>query len=131
LQGLTVLLVGIDTLQRTLERAGAGVVIADSGARALAAVDAGDHEGAPQAVISELELPDMNGYELIEQVVRSCRARNRTPLPACAVAARSRDADRQRAISAGFDVFLAKPVAPERLIEAVQDLRDIARAQAR
>jgi len=129
LLGITVLLVGGDALQRTLELAGAGVVMVDSGAGALAVVDESERAGAPHAVISDLELPDMHGCELIERVVQRCRARSRVPLPACAVSADALDVDRKRAIDAGFDLYLAKPVAPERLIEAVQDLRDIARAQ--
>jgi signal transduction histidine kinase/CheY-like chemotaxis protein len=131
LHGMTVLLVGNDAMQRTLERAGASVVMVDSGTRALAIIDAEDGESTPHAVISELELPDMDGYELIEHVLRRCRAQSRVPLPACAVSTQARGADRQRAIDAGFDLYLSKPVASERLIEAVQDLRDIARAQER
>jgi CheY-like chemotaxis protein len=41
------------------------------------------------------------------------------------VSAHVREVDRRRAIEAGFDMYLTKPVTPERLVEAVTDLRDI------
>lgn len=41
---------------------------------------------------------------------------------------RTRDVDRARAIDTGFDLYVTKPISPERLIEVVEDLRDIARA---
>jgi CheY-like chemotaxis protein len=137
LRGVAVLLVEDDANTRevmawTLANAGATVVPVGSGAEALARLDAaGCETGAPDQldiIISDLGLPDMSGYELIEQTLELRRARGQGQLPACAVSAHARDADRQRAIDAGYDLYLAKPVTPEQLIEAVEDLRDVANA---
>jgi CheY-like chemotaxis protein len=49
-------------------------------------------------------------------------------LPALAVSAYARQIDRQRAMDAGFAPYLTKPVPPARLVEAVEDLRDVAAA---
>ena len=57
-----------------------------------------------------------------------CRQHGQNVPPACAVSAYARDVDRARAIEAGFDLYVTKPISPERLIEVVEDLRDIARA---
>jgi CheY-like chemotaxis protein len=77
-------------------------------------------------IVSDLGLPGISGYELIETIAERCRARGQEPPPACAVSAHARDVDRERAFAAGFDVYLAKPVMPERLVEAVEELRDMA-----
>jgi CheY-like chemotaxis protein len=71
----------------------------------------------------------MSGYELIQRLVQRRRQRAQPPIPACAVSAHARDVDRSRAIKAGFDIYLVKPVVPEKLIEAVADLKDLATTQ--
>lgn len=135
LRGLTVLVVEddvntLDAMGWTLERAGATVVPVRGAAEALAALDRpGERAGAsavPDVIVSDLGLPGISGYELIETIAERCRARGQEPPPACAVSAHARDVDRERAFAAGFDVYLAKPVMPERLVEAVEELRDMA-----
>lgn len=131
LRGLTVLLVEDDpntlaAMACTLERAGARVVAVRCAAEALTALDAaGDHDG-PAIIVSDLGLPGISGYELIERIAQRCRARGQKPPLACAVSAHARDIDRERAFKAGFDVYLAKPVMPERLVGAVEELRAMA-----
>jgi PAS domain S-box-containing protein len=135
LRGVVVLLVEDDESTRegmawTLANAGATVVPVSSGAEALARLGQAESEtGAPghlDVIVSDLGLPGMSGYSLIEHAVQLRRTCGLGPLPACAVSAHARDADRQRAIDAGYDLYLAKPVTPEQLIEAVEDLRDVA-----
>ena len=137
LRGVTVLLVEDDAATReamlwALTRAGAAVVPVGSGAEALSVLDAverGERQrDAPDVMVCDLGLPGMSGDELIRRVVERRRARGERLLPACAVSAHARDVDRQRAVQSGFDLYLAKPVAPERLIEAVADLRDVSRS---
>jgi len=135
LEGITVLLVEderntLAAMQMTLERAGAKVFPASSAVVALASLDAADVPGAVTILVSKIGLPDMSGVALVEQLATVRRSRGRPPLPACAVSAHAREEDRQRALDAGFDMYLAKPLAPERLIEAVNDLGDVARADA-
>lgn len=135
LGGLTVLLVEddantLDAMGWTLERAGAKVLAVHSAAEALTAFErqCGRHDSgvALDVIVSDLGLPGISGYELIECIAERCRARGHRPPPACAVSAHARDVDRERAFAAGFDVYLAKPVMPERLIGAVEELRALA-----
>ena len=127
LRRLRVLLVDDDTLTRqamrwTLTRAGASVVDVATGAEALAALGAGD--GA-DVIVSDLGLPLMSGLALIESIVQTARRQGRRTPPSCAVSAHARDVDRRRAIDAGFDMYITKPVSAERLVEAVSDLQAI------
>ncbi len=55
-------------------------------------------------------------------------ARGQEPPPACAISAHARDVDKRRAIEAGFDFFVAKPVTEEQLVEAALELRAIGSA---
>jgi CheY-like chemotaxis protein len=59
-------------------------------------------------------MPGMDGYELLREV----RARDAT-VPAVALTAYGREADRTRAVAAGFDAHLAKPVLPDTLLDTV------------
>jgi PAS domain S-box-containing protein len=137
LEGVTVLLVEDDAstrdaMKQTLAHAGASVVPVASGDEALSVLErvggALASTPAPNVIVCDLGLPGMSGHELLERLVRRSRALGQRPLPACAVSAHARDVDRQRAMAAGFDLYLAKPIEPDRLIEAVEDLRDVAAA---
>jgi len=136
LHGITVLLVEDDpntgeAIEWTLKRAGTTVVRAGSGLEALSLLEAVEHGQEagppPDVIVSDLGLPGMSGYELIQRIAQRRQQRGQLPLPACAVSAHARDVDRLRAIKAGFDMYLVKPVTPERLIEAVEDLKGLAK----
>ncbi|MFZ5892550.1 MAG: GAF domain-containing protein [Myxococcota bacterium] len=125
LDELRVLLVEDDPLTREgmecmLAEAGAIVTAVEDATQALRALE---HEDAMQVIVSDLGLPGTSGYELIELVAAECERRGRPVPPACAVSAHARDADRRRALAAGFDVYLTKPVSAEHLVEAVAHLR--------
>ena len=131
LAGLTVMLVEDDQSMRdvmrwTLERAGAAVVTAGTGTEALSMLEASDREVVPDVMVCDLGLPGMNGYDLIEHVIARRRAHGQKAIPACAVSAHVRDVDRERAIDAGFDSFVAKPMSAQRPIEAVGELASVA-----
>lgn len=139
LRGVRVLLVEDDVRNReamrwTLDRAGAKVVPVGSSAEALAVMDARDGDPSDTLIdvlVADIGLPGASGYELVGLLDARSRARGLSPMPACAVSAHARDVDRRRAIDAGFDFHVAKPVTPERLVAAVLDLRAIAEIQAR
>ena len=105
LQGVTVLLVEDDTNTRdamhwTLERAGARVTSVESGVEALAQLEGPALGGSTDdvlVVVSDLGLPGMSGYELIERIVERCRGRGQKPFPACAVSAHARRGPAARA----------------------------------
>jgi two-component system CheB/CheR fusion protein len=71
------------------------------------------------AVISDIGMPGMSGYQLAE-ALRALPAYRTTPL--IAVTGFTMHEDRERARSAGFDDFLNKPISPGALLEAVRRL---------
>jgi CheY-like chemotaxis protein len=70
-------------------------------------------------VISDIGMPEMNGYELAS-ALRDLAAYNSTPL--IAVTGYSEYDDRGRAVRAGFNVHLAKPIEPTQLLNLVNEL---------
>jgi PAS domain S-box-containing protein len=70
------------------------------------------------AVISDLDMPNQDGYMLIAEV-RELERLHGGHAAAIALTAHVQVADRVRALSAGFDAFVPKPVVPNDLLEAV------------
>ena len=70
-------------------------------------------------VISDIGMPEMNGYELAT-ALRDLAAYNSTPL--IAVTGYSEYDDRGRAVRAGFNVHLAKPIEPTQLLSLMNEL---------
>jgi PAS domain S-box-containing protein len=71
-------------------------------------------------LISDIGMPGMNGYELIQQVRATIP--NAQQLPAIALTAYASDEDRQRALLAGYQLHLSKPIDPQRLLTAIVQL---------
>ena len=74
----------------------------------------------PKVIVSDVGMPEMDGYELISRIRKASRLD--TELNAIALTAYVRDQDRIRAFEAGFRIHLSKPVDPTELIEAVAAL---------
>jgi signal transduction histidine kinase/CheY-like chemotaxis protein len=104
-----------DLFASILRAAGAAVTTAGSAAEARGCL-AADH---PQVLLSDIEMPGEDGYELVGQA-RSARP-SRT-LIAIAITAYARDVDRRRALDAGFDWHLSKPIEPDDLVGVVASL---------
>jgi CheY-like chemotaxis protein len=102
-----------------LEAAGASVVSARSAGDALRALA----QSAPDVLIADLGMPEVDGFELIQKV-RAHADPKISQLPAAALTAFARSEDRARALQAGFDRHLAKPIDPEALMAAVAQLRE-------
>jgi CheY-like chemotaxis protein len=68
-------------------------------------------------IISDIGMPDMDGYQLLRRV-RSLDAK----IPAIAVTAFAGSEDRLRALQAGYNMHVAKPIEPQELIKAVAAL---------
>ena len=104
-------------VRRALAGCGAEVQLASSAAEALAALARGP---VPDVIVSDVGMPDADGYELIRQVRRlPAPARD---VPAVALTAYARPADRVRALAAGFNLHTAKPVDPAELVVIVASL---------
>ncbi|MBN4005730.1 hybrid sensor histidine kinase/response regulator [Nostoc sp. LPT] len=122
LNGIRVLVVDDDTDSRdfvafVLEQDGAFVMAVSSADEALQTLA----EVKPDVLVSDISMPDMDGYMLIHEV------RTRTPeqggqIPAIALTAFARNDDYEKALKAGFQMHLSKPLNPEKLIAATVKL---------
>src|SRR5262249_9361890 len=65
--------------------------------------------------LSDIGMPDMDGYELMRRV-RALDSTTTGTLPAIAVTAYARPEDRQRSLLAGYQMHLSKPIEPRELI---------------
>ncbi|MEK6322625.1 MAG: ATP-binding protein [Acidobacteriota bacterium] len=77
----------------------------------------------PDVLVSDLAMPGEDGYSLIGKV-RALEAKNGKQTPAVALTAYVRVEDRARALTAGFNLFVAKPVEPNELIAAIANLAE-------
>jgi len=100
-----------DLLHRLLSDCGATVTAAASAAEALAATNI----QRPDLLISDIGMPEVDGYQLL----RSLRASSDVRFPAIALTAFARSEDRTRALLAGFVAHVSKPVEPAELIATV------------
>ena len=73
---------------------------------------------APHVIVSDLAMPELDGYGLI-RAVRERTADAGGAVPAVAVSAYASKEDRQRALAAGFQEHLAKPVDVPRLVQTL------------
>ena len=105
-----------EMLSLLLQYAGYEVVTVYSGQQALAAALTASFD----VIVSDIGMPGMNGYELAEQLRRADHYRS---TPMIAVTGFSMYDDRDRALAAGFNAFLTKPVNPRDLISLVERLR--------
>jgi signal transduction histidine kinase/ActR/RegA family two-component response regulator len=75
----------------------------------------------PDVLVSDLAMPGEDGYSLIGKI-RALAGGKVTQVPAVALTSYVRVEDRARALSAGFNLFVPKPVEPEELITAIANL---------
>lgn len=121
LQGLRVLVVEDDMGAAEMLL----VVLSDRGARVRTARD---YESAmaelriawPDVLVSDIGLPDRDGYELMRAVRAMPTPPQRARLGAIALTAFARAEDRAKAIEAGFDAHVPKPLKPLQLVEALK-----------
>jgi PAS domain S-box-containing protein len=90
---------------------------AGSAAEALAALES----WVPDVLVSDIGMPCEDGYELIAKV-RSLPADRGGRIPAVALTAYARFEDRMRALGAGFQMHVAKPVEPAELVMVIHSL---------
>jgi CheY-like chemotaxis protein len=106
-----------DLIKRVLEDCGAIVVLASSSHQALAMVQ----KDRPDMILSDIGMPDEDGYEFIRRV-RMLTPENGGRTPAAALTAFARAEDRTRALRAGYQTHVAKPVEPTELSAVVASL---------
>lgn len=123
LDGTHVLLVDDDEDARALmgfmlERVGATVITASSALEGLTSL----RRLRPHVLLADVEMPGTDGYALIASV-RALPAEEGGKTPAAAITAYARPVDRERALRAGFQLHLSKPVRPADLVAAVASLK--------
>jgi signal transduction histidine kinase/CheY-like chemotaxis protein len=72
----------------------------------------------PDVLISDIAMPIEDGYQLIEQVREFCVDQQKN-IPAIAITAYAREEDRDRALAAGYQSYLPKPIEPAELVAAI------------
>jgi signal transduction histidine kinase/ActR/RegA family two-component response regulator len=128
LTGLRVLVVddeldARELIATVLEKCGATVERAGSTQEALSKLEA----WRPDVLLSDIGMPEEDGYALIRQV-RGRLPANGGSIPAASLTAYASPEDRKRALLAGFTMHVPKPVEPSELVAVVASLARIARA---
>jgi len=129
LRGIAVLVVEDETatstaLRRLLEAEGVNVQVAAS----VSSAAENYMLQRPYLILCDIGLPGEDGYSLL-RLIREREQLQGTPrVPAVAVTAFAGPQDRERALAAGFDEHLPKPLAPDRLIAVLKSLSAAARS---
>ena len=129
LQGLSVLVVDdeADTrelLTEVLQQLGSSVLTAASAEEGLAVLD---HASPARACVSDLGMPGMDGFAFIEAVRKRPSGKGGRTV-ALALTAYANPDDRRRALRAGFQMHLAKPVEPAEFVAVMANLAQLALA---
>ena len=122
LQGLKVLVVDDEPdtrelIREVLKECGSEVITSQSVAEALVALE----EHKPDILISDLGMPDEDGYSLISKI-RALPDERGGQIPAAALTAYARAEDRMRVLRSGFQFHLPKPVDSAELVTVVASL---------
>jgi PAS domain S-box-containing protein len=129
LRGLRVLVVDDDDDARRLVAA----ILEDCGSLVTTASSVHDAmrrlaEDVPDVLLSDIGMPESDGYDLIRRVRALPRERG-GDVPAAALTAYARPEDRRRMLNSGYSIHLPKPVEPEELIAVVATLSRFIRAR--
>ena len=108
---------GLELAALVLVNAGAEVRASPTPATAMAVLE----EWPADVLVTDLEMPGEDGVSLLRRARRAMTLRGRR-LPALALTAYGRSEDRVRALAAGFNLHLGKPVNPAELVLAVASL---------
>jgi PAS domain S-box-containing protein len=103
-----------ELIKRVLTHCGAEVRVAASAAQALEILTT----YRPDVIVSDIGMPNMDGYDFIRRV-RQLEPFAGTKLPAIALTAFARSVDRTKAIMAGYQMHMAKPIEPQELVATV------------
>jgi signal transduction histidine kinase len=108
----------LEFLSFFLSEQGANIQAVESVAEAIAYLNS----TIPDLIISDLGMPDRDGYNLI-QYVRSLPPQNGRNIPAIALTAYATEKSRAQALQAGYQIHLSKPTDTTKLLQAIATLR--------
>jgi CheY-like chemotaxis protein/nitrogen-specific signal transduction histidine kinase len=104
-----------------LKQYGARVTVASCAAEAFDKLRKGEAGARPDVLVSDISMPDEDGYMLIERV-RKLPPEEGGKIPAIALTALERPNDRIKALASGFSMHVPKPVEPEELAMVIANL---------
>jgi len=104
-----------DMLSRRLERKGYQIVIAVDGNQGVAMA----HSEAPDLILMDMSLPELDGWEATRQLKAAPDTRS---IPIIALTAHAMSGDREKALEAGCDDYDTKPIELPRLLGKIQAL---------
>jgi CheY-like chemotaxis protein len=99
----------LEVARAILEIYSVNVVVAENGRKGYEMA----LEHHPAFIISDLSMPEMNGWEMLEEIKNDGRVAN---IPVVALTAHAMRGDRDRALAAGFHNYLTKPLRPETFV---------------
>jgi PAS domain S-box-containing protein len=105
----------LDLIRFLLQRDGAAVMTFTTASQALESLP----QVQPDLIISDIGMPEMNGYEFMQRARALPQAHN---IPAIALTAFAQPTDKVAATQAGFQFYFAKPVDPNQLLATVTQL---------
>lgn len=108
-----------ELISHILSEEGANVTTAESVSEAFENLSEFDFD----LIISDIEMPDEDGFSLIKKL-RIFNDKHQKNIPAIALTAHARPAERLKVLSAGYKIHLAKPVEPEELVTVVSNFAD-------
>ncbi|WP_236556900.1 ATP-binding protein [Calothrix sp. PCC 7507] len=122
LNGVQILVIDDETDSRefvafVLEEAGATVITATSAEEGFAAL----RQFQPRVLLSDIGMPDMDGYMLIRKI-RALSPEEGGTVLAIALTAYAGDFNQQQALQSGFQYHFAKPIEPDKLIKTIADI---------
>ena len=106
-----------ELLRTVLEECGSEVTTVQSAHEALREIE----QRLPDILVSDIGMPGEDGYELIGKV-RALAVERGGRIPAIALTAYARMEDRVRALTAGFQVHVPKPIEPIELVAVIASL---------
>lgn len=109
-----------ELIKCVLEDASANVITAGSAHDAFNLIT----QQAPDILISDIGMPDEDGYEFIRKI-RTLPSEKGGKIPAVALTAYARAEDRKRAMIAGYQMYLTKPVEPSELLAVISSLTNL------
>ncbi|GAP99405.1 PAS domain S-box protein [Leptolyngbya sp. NIES-2104] len=108
----------LNLLHFILSQEGATVLTFTSAIEALQVIA----QSPPDVIVSDIGMPEMNGYDFIQHV-RSLPIQQGAQTPAIALTAFAQQPDHDRAIAAGYQAYLAKPVDPTEVVATIAHIQ--------
>jgi hypothetical protein len=105
-----------DLLSAILTRCGGQVRCSESAAEAIQTFK----DWQPDVLVSDIGMPVEDGYSLIKSL-RKLKSKRAKLIPAVALTAYATGEDRTKALAAGFQMHLAKPIEPRALVKSIAE----------